>query len=193
MRILRVLLSLAVVLYLIALVAVFILQRKFLYFPNHVYVPLSEAAVNPAFRELPVRTEDGLDLKGWYAPATTKPFTIVFFHGNGDNLYRAAHIADPYITAGYGFLVSEYRGYSGLPGKPTEQGLYADGRAYLRALEAQGVKPENIILFGHSLGTGVATQLATESRVGGLMLLARHTSPLTKLATAPSFDSSRGH
>lgn len=181
MRILKVLLGLAVVLYLSALVAVFILQRKFLYFPSHVYVPLNEAAVNPAFRELPVRTEDGLDLKGWYAPATTKPFTIVFFHGNGDNLYRAAHIADPYIAAGYGFLVTEYRGYSGLPGKPTEAGLYADGRAYIRALEAQGVKPENLILFGHSLGTGVATQLATESRVGGLMLLAPFLS-MTKMA-----------
>jgi uncharacterized protein len=180
-RLLKLLLSLAVVLYIVALVAVFILQRKFLYFPGHVYVPLNEAAVNPSFRELPVRTEDGLDLKGWYAPATTKPFTIVFFHGNGDNLYRAAHIADPYIAAGYGFLVTEYRGYSGLPGMPTESGLYADGRAYLRALEAQGVKPKNIILFGHSLGTGVATELATESHVGGVMLLAPYLS-MTKMA-----------
>ena len=181
MRILKVLFGLAVVIYLIAVVALFILQRKFLYFPSHVYVPLNEAVVNPAFRELPVRTEDNLDLKGWYALATTKPFTIVFFHGTGDNLYRAAHIADPYIVAGYGFLVTEYRGYSGLPGKPTEFGLYADGRAYLQALEAQGVKPENIILFGHSLGTGVATQLATESHVGGLMLLAPYLS-MTKMA-----------
>lgn len=127
MRILKVLLGLAVVLYLIALVAFFALQRKFLYFPSHIYVPLSEAGVNPAFRELAVKTEDGLGLKGWYAPATTKPFTIVFFHGNGDSLHTAAHIADPYVAAGYGFLVTEYRGYSGLPGKPTESGLYADG------------------------------------------------------------------
>ena len=181
MRILKVLLGLAVVLYIVALVAFFVLQRNFLFFPSHVYVPLSEAAVNHALRELPVRTEDGLDLKGWYAPATTKPFTIVFFHGNGDSLHAAAHIADPYIDAGYGFLVTEYRGYSGLPGKPTEAGLYADGRAYLRALAAQGVKPENIILFGHSLGTGVATELATESRVGGLMLLAPYLS-IAKMA-----------
>ena len=123
-----------------------------------------------------MRTLDGLDLKGWYAPATTKPFTFVFFHGNGDSLYTASQIADPYIAAGYGFLLTEYRGYSGLPGKPTEAGLYADARAYLYALMAQGVRSQDIILYGHSLGTGVATQMAEEFHVGGLMLLAPYLS-----------------
>jgi len=111
-------------------------------------------------------------LKAWYAPATSKPFTFVFFHGNGDSLYGASLIADPYIAAGYGFLIAEYRGYSGLPGKPTEAGLYADARACIYALLAQGVKSENLILFGHSLGTGVAVQMAEEFHVGGVMLLA---------------------
>jgi fermentation-respiration switch protein FrsA (DUF1100 family) len=147
-------------------------QRSLLYLRHHSYIPLSKANANPALREFPVTAEDGIALKGWYAPATSKPFTIVFFHGNGDSLYGAAHVADPYIAAGYGFLVTEYRGYSGLPGEPTEQGLYADGRAYMHGLIAQGVKPENVILFGHSLGTGVATQLTQEFNAAGLMLLA---------------------
>jgi len=112
----------------------------------------------------------------WYAPATTKPFTFVFFHGNADSLSTASEVAEPYIAAGYGFLVAEYRGYSGLPGKPTEAGLYDDGRAAMKGLMAQGVKSENIILFGHSLGTGVATQMAEEFHVGGLMLLAPYLS-----------------
>jgi fermentation-respiration switch protein FrsA (DUF1100 family) len=72
--------------------------------------------------------------------------------------------------------VTEYRGYSGLPGKPTEAGLYADARAYLHGLIAQGVKIEDIILFGHSLGTGVAVQMAREFHVGGLVLLAPYLS-----------------
>jgi fermentation-respiration switch protein FrsA (DUF1100 family) len=133
---------------------------------------LSEAHTNPAFQEISARTADGIDLKAWYAPATSKTFTLVFFHGNGDSLYSASAVADPYIRSGYGFLVAEYRGYSGLPGKPTEAGLYADARTYLYALRARGVKSENIILFGHSLGTGVATQIAGEFQVRGLILLA---------------------
>ena len=167
-RILGVLFSL----YVLCLTGVFVCQRSLLYLPSHAYIPLSEAHAHRSFKEISVRTADGLDLKAWYAPATSKPFTFVFFHGNGDNLYTASNIADPYIAEGYGFLVAEYRGYSGLPGKPTEAGLYADGRAYLYGLMAQGVKSGNIILFGHSLGTGVAVQMAEEFHVGGLMLLA---------------------
>jgi len=177
----RKLIGILVGFYILCLIGFFVCQRSLLYFPSHSYVTLHEADANRSFEELPARTADGLDLKAWYAPATSKPFTFVFFHGNGDCLASASEAADPYITAGYGFLVAEYRGYSGLPGKPTEAGLYADGRAYLYALMARGVKSENIILFGHSLGTGVAVQLATEFHVGGVILLAPYTS-IAKMA-----------
>ncbi len=73
-------------------------------------------------------------------------------------------------------MLAEYRGYSGLPGAPTEQGLYADARAYLEFLKAQGIESRHIVLYGHSLGTGVATEMATEFPVGGLMLLAPYLS-----------------
>ncbi|MGA3161255.1 MAG: alpha/beta hydrolase [Terracidiphilus sp.] len=168
-------------LYLLALTGFFVLQRSFLYFPSQDHVSISEAHANRAFKEFSVRTEDGLDLTAWYAPATNKTFTIVFFHGNGDCLFTASPVAAPYIAAGYGFLLAEYRGYSGLPGKPTEAGLYADARAYLKGLMARGVKSENIILFGHSLGTGVAVQMAEEFHVSGVMLLAPYLS-IAKMA-----------
>lgn len=163
-------------LYLLALTGFFVFQRSFLYYPSQDHFSIREAHANSSFKEFSVKTEDGLDLTAWYAPATSKPFTFVFFHGNGDSLHTASPIADPYIAAGYGFLIAEYRGYSGLPGKPTEDGLYSDARAYINGLVAQGVKSENIILFGHSLGTGVATQMAEEFQVGGVMLLAPYRS-----------------
>src|ERR1700722_276454 len=163
--------------YLVALAGIYCFQRSLMYFPpSHVYVTPQEAHADPALRELTVRTEDGLDLKGWYAPATSKPLTLVFFHGNGDELSTVAEIAAPYISSGYGFLLAEYRGYSGMPGKPTESGLYADARAYLKYLTAAGIREENIVPFGFSLGTGVATQMATEFHVGGLILLAPYLS-----------------
>ncbi|KJC53661.1 hypothetical protein UP10_41820 [Bradyrhizobium sp. LTSPM299] len=121
--------------------------------------------------EFAADTIDGIRLKGWYTPAREKPYTIVFFHGSGDGLATVAGLAQPYVRAGYGMLLAEYRGYSGEPGVPSETGLYDDGRAYLRALQANGIAPKQIVLFGHSLGTGVATLLATEYPVGGLMLL----------------------
>lgn len=162
----------AVALYVVLLAVFYSTQRKLLYYPARTYVPLREARANPAFREISVRTADGIDLKSWYAPATSNPITIVFFHGNADSLYGASPVADPYIAAGYGFLLTEYRGYSGLPGSPTEAGLYDDARANLNWLLAQGVESRHIVLFGHSLGTGVAAQMAEEFHAGGLMLLA---------------------
>jgi uncharacterized protein len=163
-------------LYLLALLGFFAFQRSFLYFPSQDHVSISEAHANRAFKNFSVKTEDGLELTAWYAPAKNKTFTFVFFHGNGDCLYTASPVADPYIAAGYGFLLAEYRGYSGLPGKPTEAGLNADARAYIKGLMAQGVNSEDIILFGHSLGTGVAVQMAEEFHVGGVMLLAPYLS-----------------
>jgi uncharacterized protein len=183
MKIFRSILRIAIASYLACMVLLFVFQRSLLYFPSHSYVTLREAQANRSLGEFPVKTADGIDLMAWYAPATSKPYTFVFFHGNGDNLYGASDVADPYIAAGYGFLIAEYRGYSGLQGKPTEAGLYADGRAYLYGLMAHGVKSEDIILFGHSLGTGVAVQMAGEFHVGGLILLAPYLS-IPKMAQA---------
>jgi fermentation-respiration switch protein FrsA (DUF1100 family) len=190
-RVLKIFVAFAIALYLLLLAIFFFTQRSLLYFPSHSYVPLSQAQANPAFQEFAVRTSDGIDLRAWYAPATTKQQTIVFFHGNADSLFTAAQIANPYIADGYGFLVTEYRGYSGLPGRPTEAGLYNDGRAYMRELIGRGVASRNVILFGHSLGTGVAVQMAEEFQVGGLMLLAPYLS-IPKLASIdfPFFPSS---
>ena len=176
MRVIKILLGAVVLLCLGLLALLFGVQRRLLYFPSHTYVPLSAAHVDRALGELPLRTEDGIDLKGWYAPATSQPFTIVFFHGNADSLSTAARVGAPYVSEGYGFLATEYRGYSGFAGTPTENGLYADGRAYVERLIAKGVAPSRIILFGHSLGTGVAVELATEFRVGGVMLAAPYLS-----------------
>lgn len=190
-RVLKLSIAFAIILYLASLVVFFLTQRSLLYYPSHSYTALSEAHASEAFREISVRTQDGIILKAWYAPATTKPLTIVFFHGNADSLVTAAQIANPYIAAGYGFLLTEYRGYSGLSGTPTESGFYDDARAYLWDLMARRIECKNIILYGHSLGTGVAVQMASEFHVGGLMLLAPYLS-IPKIARIdfPFFPSS---
>lgn len=164
---------LAIIAFALLIVAFYYGQRGLLYFPPRVSL---SAPPNKRLQEVPITTEDGLKLKAWYAPATSRTFTIVFFHGNGDSLYGAAQVAEPYIQAGYGFIAVEYRGYSGLPGKPTEVGLYNDARACIQTLIASGVSPQHIVLYGHSLGTGVAVQMAREFPVSGLMLLAPYLS-----------------
>ncbi len=162
--------------YLAALGVVYFGQRSLLFLPPLVAEGMRAGDTDPALRDFTARTDDGLDVRGWYAPATHKPLTLVYFHGNALDIAASAWLAKPFAAAGYGFLLAEYRGYSGLAGQPTEMGLYADARAYLRQLIASGVPEDHIVLFGYSLGTGVAVQMAAEFHVAGLILAAPYLS-----------------
>jgi fermentation-respiration switch protein FrsA (DUF1100 family) len=167
--------------YVIVTAGIYFFQRNFLYFPTSIYTALPQPGINPKLSEIDVTTQDGLNLKNWYAERGDKPFVIVFFHGNADSLRSAAPLADHFISSGYGYLLAEYRGYSGMPGSPTEDGLYADARAAIKHLMASGIQEHEIIFMGHSLGTGVAVQMATEFKAAGLILLAPYMS-MAKMA-----------
>jgi uncharacterized protein len=153
----------------------YMFQRDILYHPSPIY-----AAPNPsallAMQEVEVLTQDGITLHSWYAPAPPHAPTIVFLHGNAGGLQERTPTYHAIIEAGYGLLALEYRGYSGNAGRPTEEGLYHDGRAAFTYLQTQGVAADNVVLMGHSLGTGVAVQLATEYPLHALVLIAPFTS-----------------
>jgi uncharacterized protein len=151
-------------------------QRHYLYFPDTSRPVLPGAAVAKA-RALTVHTEDGLDLLAWLAPpADDAQPVVLYLHGNGGNIgYRAARFAR-LSRLGWGMLLLEYRGYGGNPGAPSEAGIYADARAGYAALRALGIPAQRILLWGESLGTGVAVRLATEVDVGAVLLEAPYTS-----------------
>lgn len=135
-------------------------QRSFVYFPNP-QRQLASVYNASDMGVVKVPTEDGLELEGWYkAPQAGKP-VIVVFHGNASHSGLSAWKTRPYIDAGYGALLPSYRGYAGNPGKPTEQGLYTDARSFIGWLiEKQGIPENNIVLYGESLGTGIAVEMA---------------------------------
>lgn len=126
-------------------------------------------------REVSVRTSDGLTLRGYYwAPAAGKTDILVFFHGNGGNRDTAARVAAPLHENGHGLLIADYRGYSGNPGRPSEQGLIADGNAFLDL--ARQLQPDaNVYLFGWSMGGAVALELAAREPVDGVVTLGAFT------------------
>jgi fermentation-respiration switch protein FrsA (DUF1100 family) len=124
--------------------------------------------------DVTVHTDDGLTLSGRYrAPSREDAPTVVLFHGNGDDIGMRAHIAHDLVAAGYGVFQAEYRGYGGNPGTPHEAGLYLDARG---AYAFVAGRARSIVLHGYSLGSGVATQLAHETRVDALVLESPFTS-----------------
>jgi fermentation-respiration switch protein FrsA (DUF1100 family) len=135
----------------------------------------SEWALNE-LQPLEAKSADGLTLTSWYRPAQRHDkFTIVFCQGNAGHLGYRNYKVRPWLDAGYGVLMVGYRGF-GNPGAPSEQGIYNDARAAINALHSEGVTDQGIVLYGESLGTGVATQMATEYPVAALILESPYTS-----------------
>ena len=135
----------------------------------------------PGFTRALVETADGLSLAFWEAaPQPGKP-VILYFHGNGGNAGDRAASLLPLVQAGYGLVLAEYRGYGGNAGTPTEAMLLADGARYL-AYVRQHFRDHPVVLWGESLGGGVALPLAASNDVAGLIL----DSPFTSIADVAS-------
>ena len=122
-------------------------------------------------------TRDGLELSAWYRPAASaRAPTLVYLHGNAGHIGHRGTKVRPYLDAGYGVLLVSWRGYGGNPGRPNEAGLYADARAGLDFLQEKGIPEALIVIYGESIGSGPAIQMATERAVGAVVLEAPFTS-----------------
>jgi fermentation-respiration switch protein FrsA (DUF1100 family) len=167
----RILLGLLVGYVLISLAAC-ALQDSLLYFPDTSRPDPARFGV-PDMAPVELRTADGLALLAWYKPGDP---TLVLLHGNGGHIGHRGFKVRPWLDAGVGVLLVEWRGYGGNPGKPGEAGFRDDGRAALDFLAARGVAPERVVLYGESLGTGIAVMLAAERPIGALVLEAPYDS-----------------
>ncbi len=170
--------------YALVLGLVYLNQRNMIYFRHADRPSLAELQIKDV-QEISVKTEDGLTLNAWYKPAKTPMMpTIIRFHGNASNVQWNMEAMIPYIERGYGALSAEYRGYSGNPGAPTEEGLYKDAHAYMQWLQSQGILTNNIIVYGESVGTGPAVQMAVDYPGLNRLILQTPFTSLTDTAAA---------
>jgi fermentation-respiration switch protein FrsA (DUF1100 family) len=168
--------------YVILVVMIATFQRYLIYQPTRVVAINPETSGLAASRveSVTVRTNDGLDLRGWLVralPSTTFSQSngsshhpvIIYFPGNaGHRGYRAMDL-DLLSRVGADVYLFDYRGYGDSPGSPTEESLAADARAIWNDLtQKQGVSPNRIVILGESLGGGVATRLASELCAEGI-------------------------
>lgn len=154
-------------------------QRYLQYFPNRSYPgkPADNDAGN--MQELWVKTEDGLSLLAWFAPPREQDGkVIVLYHGNAGHIGHRAAKMQQFIRKGYGVYLCEYRGYGGNPGSISEDGLHKDARSALKWLDSHGYPPSQWIIYGESLGSGPAVQMAAEFQPKILVLEAAFSSAL---------------
>ncbi len=155
--------------------SLFVMQRHLMYFPDPTRFNPQEWALKE-LEPLDVVSEDGTPITSWYRPALSRDkMTIVFFQGNAGHLGYRNYKVRPWLDAGYGVLMVGYRGF-GNPGSPSEEGLYMDAQASIDAVRAKGVPDGGLVFYGESMGTGVATQMATEYNAAALILESPYTS-----------------
>ena len=169
-------------LYFLVLVFLYFYQRNLLYHPNE--NNYSEDKISVDIKKVKIKTSDNIELLGWFHEKNLKDYkTLVYFHGNAGTLENRIHKINHFQDMNINFLIIAWRGFSGNKGKPTEQGLYEDGKSAIDWLIKKGVNEENLILYGESLGTGVATHLAQNKNYAGIILETPFTSMIDAAKT----------
>jgi uncharacterized protein len=162
-------------LYALVAIAAFLFQRRLTYFPDPQRT--APASFNlPGVEERIIATPDEEHLVSWFAPAAPGRPTVLYFHGNAGNLGNRSERVRRFLARGWGVMFLSYRGYSGSTGSPSESANVADAKLAYDTLRKAGVEPDDIIVYGESLGSGIAVQVAAEKDVGGLVLDAPYTS-----------------
>ncbi|MGD9783397.1 MAG: alpha/beta hydrolase [Hyphomicrobiaceae bacterium] len=153
------------------------IERFLMYAPTRERVAPAMVGL-PDVQELEISTEDGNRVIAWYAKAAPGQPTVLYFHGNGGSLANRSDRIRKYAEVGRGVFMMTYRGYGGSTGSPSERVNVSDAKAAYDRLVSLGVAPDDIILYGESIGTGVAVQVAVDKPVAGLILDAPYTSIL---------------
>jgi len=160
------------------LLVVYFMQARMLYLPD---MPGRALTLTPAdagldYEDLSIETADGVSLHGWFIPGPSQR-VLLFFHGNAGNISHRLESIRQFHQLGLSVLIVDYRGYGQSGGRTTEAGLYRDAEAawdYL--IKTRGLRPEQIVVFGRSLGASVAAHLAARQRPLGLIVESSFTS-----------------
>jgi uncharacterized protein len=154
------------------ILAILYFQQDAMLFPR----PLERSALPKiaGLTETTLVTPDGETLPALYLPAQGDNPTILFFHGNGDQINTFAFLAEQFAARGFGFASVEYRGYPGATGTVSETGIMTDGLAAFDWLKSKCQC--DIVLMAHSLGTGVAVQVAADREVRAIALFAPYSA-----------------
>ena len=156
-----------------------VLERQLIYFPSKVSrdAPTPRVSGASTVEEVWLQASDGVRIHGIYAATEDAVVDLLFFHGNAGNLYDRLDNVEGLLRAGFNVFIIDYRGFGKSEGEPSEDGLYKDGMAaYEHLTQSRAVDPTALVLFGRSLGSSVAIELATERPAAAVIIESGFTS-----------------
>jgi len=167
------------IIYFLIVVSTYIFQRNLLYHPKENNYSGDHLLVN--IEKVKIKTEDDIELISWFHKKKNDNYkTLLFLHGNAGSLENRIHKINHFKNMNINFLIIAWRGFSKNKGKPTESGLYKDARSAVQWLGSMNIKEKDIIIYGESLGTGVAVEIAQNKNFAGVIL----ESPFTSMIDA---------
>jgi len=152
-----------------------LLHRYFVYVPDATRIAPKDAGLS-GVEEIVFKATDGTRLIAWYKPARPGKPTLLYFIGNNGNTADRAGKIKAIVADGHGVFMLNYRRYGGSDGRPTEKRVAADAVSAYDYLRGLGVAPHDIVVYGESLGTAVATRLCLQREAQALVLEAPFTS-----------------
>ena len=175
MKYLYLTLSSLVVAYFVVLTFVYFYQRNLLYHPSENNYQNDKIQFN--YDEIFIKVDEEIKLKSWLIKKDFKKFkTLVIFHGNAGHLSNRIYKLNELYKLDINILLISWRGFSGNKGSPTEQNLYKDAKAAIKWLNEQKINNNQIILYGESLGSGVAVELGKKNNFNSIILESPFTS-----------------
>ena len=168
-------LSSIIIVYLIVLVFIYLYQRNLLYHPSENNYQEDKAQFS--YEEIKIDVNKEIQLKSWLIRKDFKKFkTLLIFHGNAGDLSNRIYKLNELNKLDINILLISWRGFSGNKGSPTEKNLYEDAEAAIKWLNEKKIKNDKIILYGESLGTGVAVEMGKRYSFNSLILESPFTS-----------------
>lgn len=154
-------------LYVVVSLVLYLMQTRLIFYPGHLS---KDFRYSGDASEVFLTTADGERINGLFFPAPGDD-VVLFFHGNAGDLSGWQYVAEDFTDYGYSVFIIDYRGYGKSGGKISEQGLYRDAdAAWEYVVKQKGCAPENVIVYGRSIGSGVAVDLASRVTAKGLVL-----------------------
>ena len=179
MKYLYLIFSSIVIAYFVLLVFIYFYQRNLLYHPSE--NNYQNDKIQFSYDEIFIKVDDKIKLKSWIINKNLKKFkTLLFFHGNAGELSNRIYKLNELNKLDINILLISWRGFSGNEGSPTEENLYKDAKAAIKWLNRKEVENNKIILYGESLGTGVAVEIGKKNNFNSIIL----ESPFTSMENA---------
>jgi len=175
MNYITVILLVFIIFYFLIIIFTYFFQRNLLYAPtennyfgDRLSVPIQKVLI---------KNKDNINLISWFHNKDLKDYkTILFLHGNAGTLENRIHKINHFNNMNVNFIIVAWRGFSGNKGKPTEKGFYQDANSVVEWLKTKNIFEKDIIIYGESLGTAVAIEIAQNKDFGGIILESPFTS-----------------